>query len=413
MNNVVHMSNVTFTLSGMSVRVGNLFNVATFGDLVFAADCRGGGMVANYLAADTVLVAGAEGSVQGTFNVTKALNVNSTSGTIFANVILHNPDNLNDSSTTVESSVPMPRKRAWKELDTDPHWPADDTPHAPPGPDSDDPPPHPESTDTMSVHSWTDTATATVAHTATSSDLPSSTSTSPTYSPESSSSSDSWDDSGSYDSSDNSSGQDPSPSYGAGGVAYNSSSTSNNTNATALAAAAQAAKERLAAEAFKTLVTRNHTINTTFVTNEGFIFVAYLHHPTDVALNSFVASRSGMVDVSMHPNFVGPFALLNLWGSIRMPPIGWFASPDPVGKGRTRKVLTGNIDVSNGTFFGDHLYAQTAESAASSVTGAAVWSSLQYPVTTATQCQKSVEGQGSSLYALANLGDLQVAFDGT
>lgn len=363
----VLIPSVTFDLAGMGMRIGNLKDIARFGSLKFETDCRGAGFAVNYVAADNILISGAEGTVQGTFNVSSSLNINSTSGPIFANVILHDPENINDTSTTIQSSIPMPKmRRGYKP--------------PPPSPHEED---HDEYEDSKlwEKEEWKGSASAAETSAAHSETSAAYSETSAAYSETSAAPNATW---------------AATPTSGA--------DTPKHSNATVNATAQ-----------VELLPYRNRTINTTFVTGEGFIFVAYLHHPSTTALQAFVASQSGMVDVALHPNYIGPFALVNLWGSIRLPPISWSASPDPLWLDRNRKVLQGSIDVGPGTYFGDaqHRYSETSESAASSVTGAALWSSADYPLHSAKQAQYSPEGKCSALYALTNLGDLQVTFDGT
>jgi hypothetical protein len=388
-NNTVVLPDVSLTLAGMGVRIGQLKDIARFGSLKLMADCRGGGIVVNYVAADDILISGAEGTVQGTFNVSSSLNINSTSGAIFSNVILHNPTDQNDQSTTIESTIPMPkaRKRGWMTAPHYPHFVDDDVTHQ--GENSDGNGGNQNQTRHDDPNATNDT------------------SGDGNHSGNNSTGNDS-DGDGDGDWNEDSHDNSTITNNGSGNSTNSTWPPANMTEAQRAAAKAK--------EMYNWIPVRNHTITNNFVTNEGFIFIAYLHHPSTVALQSFVASQSGMVDVSMHPNYVGPFALVNLWGSIRMPPVTWPASADPAPwLKRTRKISQGTIDVSNVTFFGDHRnkFSQTSESAASSVTGAAMWSSVTYPVSSPLQCQHSKEGNNSALYALANLGDLQVTFDGT
>lgn len=312
------IGNVSFDLAQMGMRVGNMRNVVQFGDFDVRADTRGGGVVVDYLAAETARIHGAEGSVQGTFNISSSLAINSTSGTIMANVILNDPDLKLDNSTTVKSTIPMPR-------------------------------------DVYEDGSE-------------------------------------WDEDGNYIGTSNT---------------YDDGEPSNKS---LKEAASRAARIR------KLQQQPTHEVNTTFMTNEGFIFVAYLHHPPSTALKSFVASRSGVVDVAMHPNYVGPFSLANLWGSIRLPPITRPLSDDPLNLGRIRRMLTGSISLTNTTFFEAHdislLGANNAAAVAARVTGAALWAFPSDDSYTALSTQESPEARGSAFVAMANLGDLQVTFDG-
>lgn len=291
----VYLPNVSLDLSQMGVRVGDLQEVALFGHLDINANCRGGGVVVSSLSAEAVSIGGAEGTVQGVFNISDSLNINSTSGTILADVILHNPSDPSENSTTLPSAISNLRRRGYSNSDLPPQF------------------------------QW---------------------------------------------------------KYG-----------------------------QYQADA---VVEPNHTVTTNFITNEGFIFVTFLHHPPSSALQAVVQSQSGIVDIAMHPNFVGPYALENLWGAVRLPAI---TTPndlvDPMGQGRTRFASQGQIDFANSSFFNNCPLFQTQATAATSVTGAAFWAHPRSLLPTSRQVQWGTEGRGSGLIALANLGDLEVTFDGT
>lgn len=298
-NTVGYLPGLSLELAQMGTRIGNLEQVTVIGDLRIKAGCRGGGVVVDYASCETCTIMGAENTVQGTFNVTESLQINSTSGTILANVILSDPGRPGDESATITSTIPMP---------------------------------HGSRRRSLGLHGRTKIVVPSEAK---------------------------------YPGMQNL-GADSGP---------------------------------------------EHLINTTFSTNEGFIFVAYLHHPPSTALRSWVSSQSGMVDVSMHPNYVGPFALENMWGGIRLPPISSPASPDPLAQGRTRVVVQGAVDL-NSTSFNGGMNATEEISAPNAVTGAAAWAHPGKPPSVA-DVQYGVEGRGSALVAVANLGDLQVTFDGT
>lgn len=297
-NTVGYLPGLSLELAQMGTRVGNLEQVAVIGDFKVQAGCRGGGVVVDYASCETCTIVGAENTVQGTFNVTHNLQINSTSGTILANVILSDPGQPGDESATITSTIPMPH-----------------------------------------------------------------------------------------------------------GAARKRSLLGRGTKIIAPSEAKYPPLSNLSAESGPT-----HSVNTTFSTNEGFIFIAYLHHPPSTALRSYISSQSGMVDVSMHPNYVGAFALENMWGGIRLPPIQAPASPDPKEQGRSRVVLQGPVDLNSTMFSG---VSSDDLKAPNSVTGAAAWAWSGKAQPTVQEVQYGLEGRGSALVACANLGDLQVTFDGT
>ncbi|KAL1405249.1 hypothetical protein Q8F55_008875 [Vanrija albida] len=297
-----YLPKVSLDLTAMATRVGDLQDVASFGTFGVTAHCRGGAVVADYLEANTLNIYGAEGTVQGTFNISSSLMINSTSGTIFANILLNDPAVTDDNSTTLATDLPGPKRRG---LSHSTNFPA------------------------TGFHPY------------------------------------------------------PTPAQ---------------------------------MEEAANIAPPTHAINTTFITKAGFIFVAYLHHPPTTALQALVASQSGMVDVAMHPNFVGPFAAANVWGSVRLPPpLPSAQLEDPAHLGRTRFLVQGDLDVSDDTFFASHgINSTTTASSTTIVTGAVYWGFPQQASTlTPKMVQSQPEGGTSALVAVANLGDLQVTFDGT
>ncbi|CAK9787444.1 hypothetical protein CC85DRAFT_288584 [Cutaneotrichosporon oleaginosum] len=302
---VGYLPGLSLELAQMGTRIGNLQQVALIGDLRIHAGSRGGGVVVDYASCKTCTIVGAENTVQGTFNVTENLAINSTSGTILANVILSDPERPGDDSATITSMIPMPHSARRRSLNP------------------------------LAERAFVDKIVE------------------PT--------------SAKYPGMKNLDASEDGP---------------------------------------------DHVINTTFCTNEGFIFVAYLHHPPSTALRAWVSSESGMVDVSMHPNYVGPFALENMWGAIRLPPVQVPKVPDPIHQGRSRIVIQGPVDLNSTTFFGG-LNVTDEITAPNSVTGAAAWAWVEKGHPSVSEVQNGFEGRGSALVAVATLGDLQVTFDGT
>ena len=95
--------------------------------------------------------------------------------------------------------------------------------------------------------------------------------------------------------------------------------------------------------------TISNTVNTTFYTTDGLVSISYLAHPPRTALVSWIATNQGDMDIAFHPNFVGPFAIRNAWGAIRLPRPRKRVWDDPLGLGRMRAVVEGVIAVGNDT----------------------------------------------------------------
>ncbi|KAJ9118730.1 hypothetical protein QFC22_003951 [Naganishia vaughanmartiniae] len=91
----------------MSVRFGEMTNIATFKNVT--VDLGRGLISASYLAAEDISLKTRTSSIMGTFNVSRSLNVNTTSGGLSSRVILHNPlfksdPYVNDTATYLPSS---------------------------------------------------------------------------------------------------------------------------------------------------------------------------------------------------------------------------------------------------------------------------------------------------------------------
>lgn len=183
-------------------------------------------------------------------------------------------------------------------------------------------------------------------------------------------------------------------------------------------------------------------VNTTFYTTEGYINVRYLAHPLRTELTSWIATNQGEMDISFHPNFCGPFAVRNAWGSIRLPrpftrwPGQWTSWPstspwqwdgqgqgeenqdegkgqDPLQMGRSRAVVEGIITVKEGGLFSRAGLNQTLLSkSGTTVTGAAYWQDGVNGTMTPMAVQGSMEGRRGRAVVLGGWGDVRVAFDG-
>ncbi|ORX40498.1 hypothetical protein BD324DRAFT_606412 [Kockovaella imperatae] len=96
---LVYSPSVSFELDRMAVRLGNLSNVAEFGSI--NVNSGRGGVIAEYVAAETVNIWTGANAVRGVWNISQAITVNSTDGSIYSNVILHDP---NEADTTPAAS---------------------------------------------------------------------------------------------------------------------------------------------------------------------------------------------------------------------------------------------------------------------------------------------------------------------
>lgn len=202
------------------------------------------------------------------------------------------------------------------------------------------------------------------------------------------------------------------------------------------------------------------SINTTFTTTSGSVQVTYLNHPPRTALTSLVVSASGGVNVVMHPTFVGPFAVRNVWGEVRLPQFDNEDMQDPLDGGRTRGMSLGPINVPPASLFAEGgVNTTNLPFSGTTITGAAYWYFAsndtgsgsgnasarthsyttqkdypQYPQQhrdyqpgwsgTSTDrdpvwpiapvdVQSSEEGRDSQLMVLGAYGDVRVTFDGT
>lgn len=168
-----------------------------------------------------------------------------------------------------------------------------------------------------------------------------------------------------------------------------------------------------------------HQITNYISASDGPVILSYLHHPPSTALLAKVNSDSDEVDVSLHPNYVGPFALRNVWGQIRVPQPNCestypyqnstYANStnkclDPQGWDRTRQVVLGPIDVTDPFYASGGIGPATLSSGYGLVTGAAYWSDT---IITASSVQNGTEGRGSGLFVTAAWGDVMVSVDGT
>jgi hypothetical protein len=116
------------------------------------------------------------------------------------------------------------------------------------------------------------------------------------------------------------------------------------------------------------------SINTTFQTTSGSVSVTYLSHPPRTALTSLVVSAEGGLNVNMHPAYVGPFAVRNVWGEVRIPQFDNFEMQDPLEAGRTRGMSLGPINVPMNSLFEEGgVNTTNLPYSGTTITGAAYW----------------------------------------
>lgn len=89
-------------------------------------------------------------------------------------------------------------------------------------------------------------------------------------------------------------------------------------------------------------------------------------------------SAQGGIDVCLNPNYVGPFAVRNVWGEVRLPPPSYqFHSQsliDPLGLKRIRGLSTGLIDVpDNSAFARGGVNATNLPYSGTTISGGAYW----------------------------------------
>lgn len=116
------------------------------------------------------------------------------------------------------------------------------------------------------------------------------------------------------------------------------------------------------------------SINTTFATTSGSIQVNYLSHPPRTALTSLIVSAQGGVNVALHPAYVGPFAVRNVWGELRLPQFDNQGMKDPLDGGRTRGMSLGPINVTPNSLFAEGgVNTTNLPFSGTTITGAAFW----------------------------------------
>lgn len=121
------------------------------------------------------------------------------------------------------------------------------------------------------------------------------------------------------------------------------------------------------------------------------------------------------MDISAHPNYVGPFAVKNAWGSVRLPIPKERIWDDPLGEGRKRAVVQGIINIDQDSLFQRGGLNETLlPMSGTTITGAAYWQQGTNGTLTPEAVQDSAEGsRGSEMLLLGGWGDVTLRFDGT
>lgn len=85
----------------------------------------------------------------------------------------------------------------------------------------------------------------------------------------------------------------------------------------------------------------------------------------------------------MHPSYVGPFAVRNVWGEVRLPQFDNFEMVDPLDSGRMRGMSLGPINVPVNSLFAEGgVNSTNLPYSGTTITGAAYW--YYEPNTTST-----------------------------
>jgi len=87
-----------------------------------------------------------------------------------------------------------------------------------------------------------------------------------------------------------------------------------------------------------------------------------------------VVSAEGGLNVNMHPSYVGPFAVRNVWGEVRLPQFDNHEMVDPLDTGRIRGMSLGPIDVPINSLFAEGgVNTTNLPYSGTTITGAAYW----------------------------------------
>lgn len=152
-------------------------------------------------------------------------------------------------------------------------------------------------------------------------------------------------------------------------------------------------------------------VETVFMTTEGVLAVAYIHQPPSVDLSAQFVNSQGDTRVSIHPNYVGPFVVKNIWGQARVVPPRPINDMDPQGFGRARAATFGPIDIpGDGIYGANGLNSTVLDNSAVALSGAAYWKGNETMTPMEVQ---DLDEAGGQILVMGAWGDLTVSFDGT
>lgn len=165
-------------------------------------------------------------------------------------------------------------------------------------------------------------------------------------------------------------------------------------------------------------------VNTWFMTTAGVLAVAYIYQAPTVSLSGLFQNGQGDTSVSIHPNYIGPFVVKDIWGQVRVPPPAPINAMDPLAEWRSRSVTFGQVDIrENGIYTDNGLNSTVLENSAVALSGAAYWRGdtvgnrangtmmAATGMLTPQEVQK-LEESDDQILVLGAWGNVQVTFDG-
>lgn len=160
---------------------------------------------------------------------------------------------------------------------------------------------------------------------------------------------------------------------------------------------------------FGDMLAPQRKVETVFMTAEGVLAVAYLYQPPNLDLSALFVNSQGDTQINIHPNYVGPFVVKNVWGQVRVPPPKPMYSMDPQGYGRKRATTFGEIDIpGDGIYGANGLNATVLQDSLVALSGAAYWQGNE----TMTPLQvQGLDEAGGQVLVMGAWGDVSVTFD--
>jgi len=161
--------------------------------------------------------------------------------------------------------------------------------------------------------------------------------------------------------------------------------------------------------------TPKRVVNTWFMTAEGILAVAYIYQAPTVSLSGLFQNNQGDTSISVHPNYVGPFVIKDIWGQVRVPPPASINESDPMNQWRSRSITFGQVDIApNGIYTDNGLNNTVLENSTVALSGAAYWRGEETR-TNGTLTPQEVQGLEESddqILVLGAWGNIAVTFDG-